>query len=98
MDKQKTQPMNAYIVQVLKSEHVSGRTQAGRDYSFYRHSCLVKTQSGAVIEIGDLTTDNELPPGDYSAGFQIDSYQGKLSAKIIPLPLTSLSGSRTSPA
>lgn len=83
-------------MQVLKSEHVSGRTAQGRDYSFYRHSCIVKTQAGVVVEIGDLTTDNELPAGNYAAGFQVDSYQGKLSAKIVPLPMTSATSSTPS--
>jgi hypothetical protein len=73
-----------YTIQILKSEHVSGKSASGRDYSFFRHSCIIK-QGDVVIEIGDLTTDNELKPGTYPASFEITSYQGKLAAKIVPL-------------
>lgn len=41
-------------------------------------------ERGTVIEVGDLTTDNELQPGKYPAGFEVGSYQGKLTVRLVP--------------
>lgn len=73
---------NRFTIEVLKSEHVSG-TKGDYKYSFYRHAVIVKL-NGVVVEVGDLVTDNEIKPGAYPAVFQVGSYQGKITAKILP--------------
>lgn len=73
-------------IQVLFSQKVSGTGPKG-PYEFYRHSCVVVGPDGKPQAVGDLITDAALEPGSYHADFQVQSYQGKLSVKIIPLPI-----------
>jgi hypothetical protein len=71
-------------IQVLKSSHVAG-TSAKGSYSFYRNACIFIDDAGLPEAVGDIVTEEHIAPGVYPASFSVSSFQGKLTAKILPV-------------
>jgi len=71
-------------IQVLKCTPVSGKNERGT-YSFFRLASVFFDDRGNPEAVGDIISDVEVNPGNYPASFSVSSYQGKLTAKLVPV-------------
>ena len=71
-------------IHVLKCTPVSGKNDRG-SYSFFRLASVFIDDRGNPEAVGDIISDVEVTPGVYPASFSVSSYQGKLTAKLVPI-------------
>lgn len=71
-------------IQVLVCTPVSGKNDRG-SYSFFRLASVFVDDAGHPQAVGDIVSDHEVVPGVYPASFVVSSYQGKLTAKLVPV-------------
>jgi len=70
-------------IQVLVCTPVSGKNDRGA-YSFFRLASVFIDEAGNPQAVGDIISDVEIKPGVYPCSFSVSSFQGKLTAKLVP--------------